>query len=145
MKSWCWPLTSGEFKYICPRARMFHALVTLRNLLLATSEYCSWGFSPYMTDQTTQEGSCPSSPRCLCADMFHKKKKGKRKMNVYERMDCTENMQLPAGIVVQRGHMPTNIYCIFVSEFGQKLQAIVRHLLTSYSKQTGGSISQECC
>lgn len=37
MKSWCWPLTSGEFKYICPRARMFHALVTLRNLLLATS------------------------------------------------------------------------------------------------------------
>lgn len=79
MKSWCWPLTSGEFKYICPRARMFHALVTLRNLLLATSEYCSWGFSPYMTDQTTQEGSCPSSPRCLCADMFHKKKKEKGK------------------------------------------------------------------
>lgn len=33
-------------------------------------------------------------------------------MNVYERMDCTENMQLPAGIVVQRGHMPTNIYCL---------------------------------
>lgn len=84
MKSCCWPLTSGEFKYICPRARMFHALVTLRNLLLATSEYCSWGFSPYMTDQTTQEGSCPSSPRCLCADMFHKKKRKKENECVWE-------------------------------------------------------------